>query len=173
MLWKKKPKNRDQFLEAYDKYADAIFRHCYFRVSNRERAKELMQETFVKTWIYMSRGGEIKNIKPFLYKIANNLVVDEYRKKKELALEEMQHRQIAVSASWHEKVHSKIEAESALKMLNSLGAKYQKIVLMRLVDDLSIQEIASILGKTENNISVRLHRALKQMRKILNYEQTI
>ncbi|MBI5151986.1 RNA polymerase sigma factor [Candidatus Peregrinibacteria bacterium] len=172
-MWKRSPKKEEQFLKAYDSYADNIFRHCYFRMSNRERAKELMQETFVKAWIYMSRGGEVKNIKAFLYKIANNLIVDEYRRKKELALEEMQHRQIAMSESWHEKVHSKIEAESALKILNSISAKYQKIVLMRLVDDLSIKEIASILGKTENNISVRLHRALKQMRKILNYEQTI
>lgn len=173
MLWMKSPKKEDQFLEAYDKCANSIFRHCYFRIGNRERAKEITQETFIKTWIYISRGNKIKNIKTFLYKIMNDLIVDEFCKKKELAHEEINRRHISLEENRSEKTHSNLEAETALKILNAIGAKYHKIVLMRLVDELSVQEIATILNKTENNISVRMHRALKQMDKILNYEQTI
>lgn len=45
---------RQKFLAAYDAYADAIYRHCYFRVFIRGRAEELMQETFMKTWEYLA-----------------------------------------------------------------------------------------------------------------------
>src|SRR6266568_8175773 len=38
----------EMFLEIYEAHADAIFRHCYFRVSDRDRAKELTQESFMK-----------------------------------------------------------------------------------------------------------------------------
>src|SRR3989344_4975700 len=70
--------------KAYDDFADAIFRHCYFRLSNRERAKELMQETFMRVWGYIERGNTIEftKIKPFLYKTASNLIIDEYRRNK-------------------------------------------------------------------------------------------
>ena len=45
-----------EFEKAYDLYADAIFRHCYLRVSDRELAKDLMQEAFMKTWEYLASG---------------------------------------------------------------------------------------------------------------------
>ena len=42
--------NPDEFMKVYDAHVDAIFRHCYFRVFDRERARDLVQETFLKTW---------------------------------------------------------------------------------------------------------------------------
>ena len=50
-----------EFLDAYQQYADAIYRHCFFRVYNRDLAQDLTQETFIKTWKYISEGKEIKN----------------------------------------------------------------------------------------------------------------
>lgn len=165
-------KNSEQFMKTYENFSDSIFRHCYFRISNRERAKELMQETFLKTWDYIKKGNKIKNIKSFLYKTANNLVVDEFRKKKELLMDEKYEKTLAIE-SGKEKIHAKVDVENVINILNSLGVKYQKVVLMRYIDELSIKEIAVILGKTENNISVRLTRAIKQLRKTFNYEQRI
>jgi RNA polymerase sigma factor (sigma-70 family) len=81
--------NEEEFVKLYDELADKLFRHCYFRVFNRERAKDLMQETFMRVWKYCNEGHEVKNLKSFLYKVANNLIIDESRKKKELYLEEL------------------------------------------------------------------------------------
>jgi RNA polymerase sigma-70 factor (ECF subfamily) len=61
-----------EFEKAYDLYADAIFRHCYLRVSDRELAKDLMQETFMKTWEYLASGKDIDDVRPFLYRTALN-----------------------------------------------------------------------------------------------------
>ena len=79
----------EQFTKAYDELSDAIFRHCWFRIGDRERAKDLMQETFTKSWQYISRGEKVDNLKAFLYRVANNLIIDEYRKKKELSLDNL------------------------------------------------------------------------------------
>ena len=67
-------KKEQEFLDAYKQYADSIYRHCYFRVYNKELAEDLTQETFIKTWKYIAQGKEIKNIKAFLYRVAVNLI---------------------------------------------------------------------------------------------------
>src|SRR6266566_458854 len=78
------------FIQVYDQFADAIFRHCWFRVSDRERAKDLTQETFVKVWKILDRGESVENMRAYLYRIANNLIIDHYRKKKDVSLDLLQ-----------------------------------------------------------------------------------
>src|SRR3989344_7992799 len=80
---------KDALLKAYESHAEAIYRHCYFRVFRKELAEELMQDTFMRAWEYMGNGNKIDNVRAFLYKIANNLIIDYSRKKKEESLEGM------------------------------------------------------------------------------------
>ena len=156
-----------QFLRAYDQFADAIFRHCYFRVSNPELAKDLMQETFVRTWRYITQGKVVENMRAFLYRTANNLIIDQYRKKKELSLEGLQEKGASFSSKDRQYININA-ANDALKMLERLRPGYKEIIIMRYIDELSPKEIARILGETENNVYVKIHRALEDLRKILN-----
>ncbi len=61
------------FMEAYQSHSDSIFRFILFKIDNRERALDLTQETFMKTWVNLSKSGGIQNIRAFLYKVAGNL----------------------------------------------------------------------------------------------------
>src|SRR3989338_8171097 len=82
-----------EFLQAYDTHADAIFRHLYLRIGDREDAKDLLQEAFIKAWEYARKGKEIENIRAFLYRIAGNLLSDPGRRRKrrpEVSLEDLQ-----------------------------------------------------------------------------------
>src|SRR3989338_7875527 len=73
----------EEFSAAYESFSDALFRHCYFRLYDREKSKDIVQEAFIKTWEYSLKGQEIENTRAFLYKVLNNLIIDEIRKKKE------------------------------------------------------------------------------------------
>ncbi|HBB02161.1 MAG: ECF subfamily RNA polymerase sigma-24 subunit, RNA polymerase sigma-70 factor, ECF subfamily [Candidatus Peregrinibacteria bacterium GW2011_GWF2_38_29] len=158
-----------EFLKAYEAFSDGIFRHIYFRLMNRERALELMQDTFMKTWDYIGKKGAKDTIKSLLYKIANNLLIDEYRKKKEESLEQLAEKgivpKVAIST---EKIDIKMESEKALKVMEKLEDKYKEAITMRYVEEMSIQEMAETTGESENNISVRINRALKQLKQLLN-----
>ncbi len=162
------------FIKAYDDYSDAIFRHCYFRVYERERAKELMQETFIKTWEYLKRGEdenlEIKNLKAFLYKVANNVIIDESRKKKVVSLELMQERGFDPKDDTHDRLLNFLEGGELIRLLEEVDPKYREALTMRYVEDLDIKEIAAALSETENNISVRIHRGIEKIRQIANQE---
>ncbi len=154
----------EQFLKVYDACADAIFKHCYYRVFDREKAKELMQECFTRTWECVANGKDIKNLKAFIYRVANNLIIDTARKKKETSLDALMEAGYEPKVFSHERVEAATEHGQMLALLDHLDDKHRDVVTMRYLQDLSPKEIAIATGESENVISVRLHRAVKQLR---------
>ncbi|TSC60928.1 MAG: RNA polymerase sigma-70 factor, ECF subfamily [Parcubacteria group bacterium Gr01-1014_107] len=156
-----------EFIKAYDELADSLFRHCFFKVSDREKAKDLVQETFLRTWEYLMKRGEIANLKAFLYKVANNLVIDYYRKAKDFSLDSLQEEGFDPVSSGGEEIMVQAEYAQVTKALKSLDPKDREIIVMRFLNGLSPKEIGEILEVSENVVSVRLNRALKRLRQIL------
>lgn len=156
----------EQFIDAYNDYAEAIFRHCYFRVFDRELAHDFMQETFTRTWKYILGGTEVQNIRAFLYRVANNVIIDHSRKKKSVSLNSMQEKGFDAKHDTRDSLVSGIDARAMLPKLDRLDEKYRQVVIMRYIDELSPKEIAEILGDEENTVSVRLHRAIQKLRQM-------
>jgi RNA polymerase sigma-70 factor (ECF subfamily) len=152
------------FLQAYDAYSDAIFRHCYFRVYDREKAREMMQDVFMKTWEYIVQGKKIDNIRAFLYRVANNMAIDWSRKKKESSLEDLMEDGYEPQGQGVKDVTLATEVGEMMGLLDKLDEKYREPVRMRYLEELSPKEIAQVLGESENVISVRIHRGLAQLR---------
>ena len=122
----------------------------------------------MKTWEYFSRPQyKADNLRAFLYRVANNLIIDESRKKKSVSLEDLQEQGFDPSDNAKDKLLSFMEGGDMIKLVNSIDAKYRQAITMRYVDDLSPKEIAEAIGETENNVSVRIHRGLEQVRNIL------
>ncbi len=157
-----------EYTKAYDEFADAIFRYCYLRVSNREKAKDIMQDTFMKVWQYINKNdNEILNVRAFLYKTANNLIIDEYRKKKSSSLDELQEKGFEPSSDGHKAVENNAELGEAMKFISRLEPDKARLIIMRYIDDMSPKEIAKIVGGTENNVSVSINRAVKRIKEII------
>ena len=155
-------KMQQQFLTAYDELGDAVFRHCVFRVSNREEATDIMQETFTRLWEYMRKGNDIQNMKAFTFRTANNLIIDWYRKKKPVALDdEVAHRLPDTEHAVDPEIVA--DASSLLELLDELEEPYKTAISLRYLDGLGPKEIAEVIGESENAISVRIHRGIKQL----------
>jgi RNA polymerase sigma-70 factor (ECF subfamily) len=162
---KDEPLEKD-LLAAYDAHADAIFRYCYYKTSERELAQDLTQEVFLKAWSYMQSRQPILNMRAFLYKLSDNLVIDWYRKRKSQSLDALLEQGFE-HADTSVRVEEKAEIELALAKLKTLGSDDQKLIVWRFIEDYTPGEIARMLGATENAISVRIHRALKRLRALL------
>jgi RNA polymerase sigma-70 factor, ECF subfamily len=168
--------NQNAFLEAYNTHSDALFRFCYFRLNDRELAIDVMQESFTKAWIAASEKClHINNIKALLYKIAGNLIIDEYRRRGRreptASLDDL--REDGFDPSFNDTTSQIdiIDGKDAVKLISQIRPPYGEAVFMRYVQDLSLEEIAEITGETENTISVRVHRGLQILRKLYNHEQ--
>ena len=159
-----------EFLAAYEQFADAIFRHCFFRTSDRELALDLSQETFTRAWTYIAEGGEVENMRAFLYRVANNLVVDGFRKKKTSSLDKLQEEGFDPADTSIASAGISLDVRQALGVLEAIDPSYREVVTLRYIDDLSIAEIAELLQQSENVISVRIHRGLKKARELLEAE---
>lgn len=166
-----KEKVEKEFLAAYEEHADALFRHCYYRVYSRDLAKELVQETYMKAWDYVREGNEVDNMRAFLYRVATNLVIDRSRKTKditELSLEQLQEDQgFDPGEDTREQKADQFEGKMLMAFLQELDETYREAVYMRYIDDLHPREIAEITGESENVISVRIHRGLKKLRALV------
>jgi RNA polymerase sigma-70 factor (ECF subfamily) len=158
------------FLKAYDEHSDALFRFCYFKVSDRDLAKDLLQETFMKTWTYLQDGHEVENLRAFLYKTLQNLIIDFYRKKKSVSLDALQEDGFEPAFDEQSLVEDRIDGAIAVQYLKKIPAPYQEAVYMRFVQGLTLEEIATITGEPENTISVHVHRGLKKLRELFNRE---
>ncbi len=166
-----KVKTRKIYLEAYDAYADAIYRHCFFRVFSKERAEELMQETFMKTWEYLEEGHDVENLRAFLYRVANNLIIDYVRKKKEMSLEQMaeENPSFEPSDSGHEDMERNVLMGEVREAMDALPEEARQLLVMRYIDDLDPKDIAKLLKITPNHVSVKLNRAMQQLKETFNH----
>ncbi|MBI5078216.1 MAG: sigma-70 family RNA polymerase sigma factor [Candidatus Yonathbacteria bacterium] len=162
-----------EFIKTYDQFADAIFRHCVFRVSDREKAKDITQGTFVRLWDYMSQGKEIDNMRAFLYRIANNLVIDEYRRKKDDSLDRMRDEEgFDIGFESMKDIETKDEYARAQALLKCLPDKYREALVMRHIDGLSVKDIAHLTHESENVVSVRIHRAIEKLKMLSQKNET-
>ena len=150
---------------AYEQYSDAIFRHCWFRIRDRQAALDLMQETFTKTWRHITQQhGKVENLRAFLYTVANNLIIDRSRKKRESSLEDLAESGFDPGQRDRRLDSDPLAADDVRRLLATINPKYREAVQLRFFDDLSPKEIARVLDISENNASVRIHHGLKQLR---------
>jgi len=163
-----------RFLKAFDEYADALFRHASYRLSDRERAIEVVHDTFTKVWGYIKNGHEIDAWKPFLYRVLNNLIIDEYRRRKELSLDailEEEHAAEGVIDDLYEggidELTFSLDAQRAAALLEEVPVAYREVLVLRYVDGLGPKEISGLIEETENSVSVRIHRGLKILRTLM------
>lgn len=162
--------DKNAFLQSYEAHADAIYRHCFFRVWRKELAEELVQETFMRAWGYANDGGKIDNMRAFLYRTATNLIIDNSRKKKEASLEEVLENNPALEPAdlGAAPIEQNIILNDVRRALSDLPDEERELLTLRYIEDLDPKEIAEILKISPNNVSVRLNRAAEKIKQIVN-----
>lgn len=184
-----KRRNRQAFIEAYDENIEEINRFVYFKVGNREEANDLTSLIFLKAWNHVQNKNllEAKTLRALLYKIARNAIIDHYREQanrqhlsvdtmidKELELKDPQEFLIPDDKNKPEDLEARIDKQAELLMIKEkllyLKEEYREIIIMRFINDLSMEEIADITKKSKGSIRVSLHRALKALRELVEEE---
>ncbi len=146
---------------------------AFFKVRDRATSEDLVQDTFTKTWRYLLKGGKIDIMKAFLYHILNNLIVDEYRKRKTVSLDDLIEKGFEPSAGYSWRLINFLDGKSALLMITRLPEKYRKVMRMRYVQDLSLKEMSLITGQTKNAIAVQVHRGLEKLKLLYEPVRTV
>lgn len=167
--------NKESFAALYDQYIKSIYRFIYLKVNSKEEAEDLASETFLKAWNYLSKvdnSNKIHNFKAFLYQVANNLVIDFYRKRSLLPVTlndgEWEDANVPdTELSGIDKIKKEDDAAELKEAFKKIPENYSSVVIWYYLEELEISEIAQILGKSEGTVRVTVHRALKALKRVL------
>lgn len=152
--------NTGEYNKCVDLYSDNIFRFVLKSVKDEDTANDLVQDTYMRLWQHVGKV-ELASAKSYLFKIANNLVIDLYRKNKFVSSDPIQDDSLFYN---YEYTDIKEHLDRALDMLS----ESQKTVLMlRDYEDYSYEEIGEITGLSESQVKVYIYRARKRMKDIL------
>src|SRR5688500_28056 len=154
-------KNPQEILaQGFFNHAESLTRRCYLKINNRALAEDLVQETFIKTWLYLtkSRKSNIESMKAFLFHVLNNLIIDEYRKRKSLSLEALALNGFEPGVNDTDKIINTLDGKEAANLIKELPPKYRKAVSMRYLQDMSLSEMASMTKQSKNAVTVQVCR---------------
>lgn len=168
-------KRRDAniFAKAYNDYVADIYRFIYFKIGHDEEAKDITSTVFLKTWdhIQSNRLESAKTIRSLLYKVARNTIIDHYRAQAsspQVSLEDERFNfDFAIESDEAERLDLEADIELVLKNLPKLKEEYREVLVLRFIQELELEEIADITGKSRGNIRVLSHRALQALKAII------
>ena len=146
-------------MDIEDQY-DKIYRYCYFKVYDEQVAQDITQETFLRFYkqgLSLATSREL----PYLYTIAKNLCIDNFRKKTVESLED-----IAEEVTYDPTVEW-IESLSLRMLISKLPEDEQELIFLRYVNDIPITAICKITGLSRFAIYRRLSKSLKWLKEEL------
>jgi len=180
ILSRLKNRDREAFIKIYDENVGEIHRFVYFKIGNKEEANDLTSMIFLKTWNYIQNKSltDAKTLRALLYKIARNSIVDYYREtgnKVVVSLDNEEKKIEVIDETENTPERLDQEANLALikRLLPLLKEEYREIIIMKFINDLSLEEIADISGKSKGNVRVIMHRALNALRELVEKEEKL
>lgn len=154
------------FAEIYEGYAESLYRFIFYRVYHKETAEDLLSVTFMKALQnFQSFDPKKGSISSWLYRIARNTVIDYARvKKAEFNIDDMPY--LSTPLNLEKQTEDRLRLEKIKKYLEELEPKQKEIVILRLWDGLTHQEIADITGNTLEAVKMAFSRAMKKVRAV-------
>ena len=153
----------DAFQKLYYRYYEPLYRFIWIKTNSAELSKDFIQEVFTRVWKNRYNLNQNKSIKAYLYRIANNLMIDHFRKKghEKKYLSDLKHRD---ASAYHDPVEMKLMIDHAV---HELPEKVRQIFIFSRYQGLSYQEIAEVCQISIKTVEGRMSRALNLLREAL------
>lgn len=155
------------FGELYDLFLADIYRFIFYKVTHRELAEDLTEDTFFKVWQNIDSYQQTKHpFSSWLYKIAHNTVIDYMRKEKveihELVFDvEDESMQTTALAEQH------FNQQFLQRALASLPEVQREAIILKYVNDLNYPEIAEVLDKSETAVRTLISRGISKLKETI------
>jgi RNA polymerase sigma factor (sigma-70 family) len=158
-----------------DELATPLVRYLSKKVRNNEDANDLAQEAFLRMHKFQ-QSRQLSNARAFLYKTANNLVVDQIRRAKvhekylssEMLPDESDEENGKLAPSAERTALAERELDQIYKVVDKMPEKVRRAFLMHRAKDLSYSQIADEMDVSNSMVEKYIVQALKILRKEMN-----
>jgi RNA polymerase sigma-70 factor, ECF subfamily len=154
------------FEELYKTYWQRIFRLCMGYVNDADMAKDMAQETFIIVWKQLPKFRNESSISTWIFRIATNNCLRQIEKQKRFPKSEMPFN---LKEEKQENIEPQIQF---LYQCISELPETDRVIISLELENIKQAEIASIVGLSESNIRVRIHRIKEKLtQKFASHEQ--
>lgn len=161
----------EEFEELYEQYFNKIYNHIYFRVHNSHTADDLTSQVFIKVLEKFHTYDSTKSqLSTWLYTIANNIIVDHFRKNKKVIITTIDNTCFSLkdpSIDIQKDVLNNENNQYLLNALSELSDVQKNLISLKFWGGFNNREIAKLTDLSESNVGVILHRSLKILKKKL------
>lgn len=169
-----------EFLEIYNQYYTRVRRFILALVKDQWVADDLIQETFLRVQQSLATLKDSSKLSSWIFRIAHNLCQDHFRQLKSARtkqgtglLQTGDHEDGSIQLPrMQEELEQREMGRCVQNQIDLLPDPLGTVLVLFDIMECSHQEIADILGITVNNVKVRLHRARKQLKPILEEKCT-
>lgn len=178
----KKVKKGDQaaFADIVDYYQHKIYQHCYRMLGNKHEAEDMAQEAFIRAYVNIDSFDESRKFSTWLYRIATNISIDRIRKRKpdyyldaEVKGTDGLDMYSQLSSTSDKSPSEEVESIELQRYIQNeiaqLPTKYRTIIMLRYLEEFSLQEISDILDIPLGTVKTRIHRGREALRKRLRH----
>ena len=161
------------FWDIYHNHYERVRKFIFALVKDEWVADDLIQETFIKVQKSLNQLKEETKLSSWIFKIAYNLCQDHYRKMSRTSKREhvpTDERQFLTTPIFQKEFEQHQMGECVQDKIRLLPESYQAVLVLFDLMEFSHQEIAEIIDISVDNVKVRLHRARKKLKTILEEE---
>ncbi|MCL2372382.1 MAG: sigma-70 family RNA polymerase sigma factor [Defluviitaleaceae bacterium] len=152
---------RYKFEYIYEKYKRLLRARAYDILKDYPLAEDAVSEAYLRAYKHLHKIGDPDSPQTasFLVTIVKNLAINMYHREKRSTPVDITEYDKPDEFNLEESVTSKDDTAMAMELVGRLREEYRAVFLLKYAHELSHKEIAATLGITENNVTVRLHRA--------------
>jgi RNA polymerase sigma factor (sigma-70 family) len=145
------------------RYRRPLLRYCRRIGLSDSRAEDVLQHALLQAWLALVRGGQVRELKPWLYRIVHNAAVSSMRRSRDDS-ELTDAVGASVAAARESELESKLAARDALSDVAALPQMQRDAILLSAIEGQSHKEVASALGISHGAVRGLLHRARTTLR---------
>ena len=159
---------RDKFEFIFNKYRKLMLHKAYGILNDYSLAEDAASEAFIRIYKNMHKIDDPTSNKTiaFIVTIVKNVSLTMLKKEKEHAAQEYDY-EMQDTFDLEEHTLAQLGADYIYRMLDEMGEEMKSVFLLKYAYDLSHKEIGRMLDISENNVTVRLHRAKKKLAELL------
>lgn len=146
------------------RYRRPLLRYCRRMGLNDARAEDVLQQAFLQAWLAFARQTDVRDVRPWLYRIVHNAAVNAMRGAGERHSELTEAIQTAASVARESELQRRIAVRDALTDVAALPQMQQQAIFLTAVDGQTHEEVATVLGVSEGAVRGLLYRARATLR---------
>jgi RNA polymerase sigma-70 factor (ECF subfamily) len=165
-------KQRDQeaFAQLYEEYFDRIYRYIVFKIGDETEAEDMTQQVFLKALRSISSfRWKGVSFSAWLFRIAHKQIVDYMRRKAKRFAVPLNESIVSGDDDPQKVTEQRADIEQVLAAAKHLTKAQREVVSLRFAGDLSISEVARVMGRSVGAVKALQHSAVVALRKAMSY----